>query len=78
MKDRYDLRLLYNRDEAYRRELTEMPGLQMRLEMRDGSFLIGKQWADEVVEISSRVPPPGVFEPPFGYRRLDRFEELEF
>jgi beta-lactamase regulating signal transducer with metallopeptidase domain len=73
-----NLRLLYNRDQAYRNELEKMPGLQMRLELRDGSFFAGTRWADEVVEISSRVPPPGTYQPPAGYRQLERFEELEF
>jgi hypothetical protein len=72
-----NLRILYNRDEAYRDELARMPGLQMRLELRQGSPLLGTWYVDEVVEMATAEPPPGTFEPPEGYRRVDRIEELD-
>jgi beta-lactamase regulating signal transducer with metallopeptidase domain len=73
----HNLRLLYNRDAGYRRELEKMPGLQMRLEMRQGSRLAARRFVDEVVEISRGDPPPGIYRPPWGYRRIDRFERLD-
>ncbi len=74
----FNLRLLYNRDAGYRRELEKMPGLQMRLEMRQGSRLATRRFVDEVEEISSLAPPTGIYQPPRGYRRIDRFEHLDF
>jgi hypothetical protein len=73
----HNLRLLYNRDAGYRRELEKMPGLQMRLEMVQGTRLGAKRWVDEVVSIEERPPPPGIYTPPWGYRRIDRFEHLD-
>ena len=73
-----NLRLLYNRDAAYRRELEKMPGLQMRLEMRRGSGLSAERFVDEVVEISTVEPPSDIYLPPRGYRELPRFEHIDF
>jgi len=72
-----NLRLLYNRDAGFRRELEKMPGLQMRLEMRHGSAITARRFVDEVVDISQGDPPDGTYLPPRGYRRLDRFENID-
>jgi beta-lactamase regulating signal transducer with metallopeptidase domain len=72
-----NLRLLYNRDAGYRRELEKMPGLQMRLQAVAGTLLGSSRWVDEVVELERRLPPPGTYGPPWGYRRVDRFEHLD-
>lgn len=71
-----NLRLMYNRDTAYRAELQKIQGLQMRLEYREGNFLAEKRYIDEVVEITETTPPPGTFSPPQGYRQVEIIEEL--
>jgi hypothetical protein len=68
-----NLRLIYNRDGAYRTELEKIRGAQLRMEGQQG-MLFGKRYIDEVVEISQRTPPPGTYEPPAGYRRVDRLD----
>jgi hypothetical protein len=73
-----NLRLLYNRDTGYRLELEKMRGLQMRLEMVEGTRLAFRRWVDEVVEVERRPPPARTFEPPWDYQRIDRFEKLDF
>jgi hypothetical protein len=72
----FNLRLIYNRDAAFREELVKVEGLQMRLEMRQGSFVAGQRYVDEVMEITTATPPPGTFDPPAGYRQVDMIHEL--
>lgn len=72
-----NLRLFYNRDESYRAELQSMRGHQMRLEARSGNLLKQTRMVDEVVEMREADCPAEAFEPPAGYRRLERFDELD-
>ena len=74
----YNLRVIYNRDDLYRSELEKIRGFQMGIEMRAGNFFLGKRYADETVRIETRTPPPGIFEPPVGYERREKIEDLEF
>jgi len=72
------LRLIYNRDAVYRSELEEIKGLQMGIDLRSGSFLAGKRYADETIVLEMRTPPSGVFSPPVGYEHRERIKDLEF
>ncbi len=69
-----NLRLIYNRDLAYRAELEKVKGVQLRMEGRRGGAYFGQRMVDEAVEISQGPPPPGTYEPPTDYRRVDRID----
>ncbi len=73
----YNMRVIYNRDAVYRSELEKIEGLQMGLELREGSLLRAKRFYDETVRLEPRVAPPGTFEPPAGYTRKERIEDFE-
>lgn len=73
-----NLRLMYNRDAAYREELQKIAGLQMKLELREGNFFSETRYVDEVVEITKATPPDGTFSPPQGYRQVEILEQLNF
>jgi hypothetical protein len=72
------LRKIYNRDHQLRKELGKIEGLQFRLQFDGSDFPWTKRIVSEVVEITLRKPPPGVFEAPADYRRLERVENLDF
>lgn len=71
-----NVRLIYNRDVDFRKELEVIRGLQMRLEARLGNFIRSQKVIDEVVGITEAVPPPGTFEAPETYRRVERLEKI--
>lgn len=70
------LRLLFARDAVYSRELLKIDGLQLRLQREFGRFPFTTQIVDEVVEIESREPPPGVDAPPAGYVQQRQISQL--
>jgi hypothetical protein len=72
----YNLRLIFNRDAAYRSELEKIEGLQMRLEFNQGNILRGHRIFDETVLIEERVPPSEAFSPPPGYAEKERIEDF--
>jgi beta-lactamase regulating signal transducer with metallopeptidase domain len=70
------LRQLHDRDPGYRRELREIRGLQLRLEMRRGNLLGEQRIVDNVEEIALVDPPPDLFAIPEGYERRTVLTEL--
>jgi hypothetical protein len=72
----YNLRLIFNRDAAYRSELEKIEGLQMRLEFNQGNLLRGHRVFDETVLIEERVAPAEAFSPPPGYTKKEQIEDF--
>jgi len=64
-------RMLYNRDERYRRELEKIEGLQVRIELGGDGFLYGTRYVNEVVEMAAMAPPSDAYVVPMGYTRQE-------
>lgn len=73
-----NMRIIFNRDEQYRDELRKIKGIQMRLEMtteQDGTTVNN---VEEIVEISEKQPPAGIYSAPSGFTRKDKLTSQDF
>jgi hypothetical protein len=61
------IRLRDNRDEAFRREMQKAGGVQMRSDITHTQQGISIGTWSEVIELSKKDPPAGVYEVPGGY-----------
>jgi hypothetical protein len=61
------LRAFYNRDEGYRTELRKIRGVQLGLQVDDGS---DRRYVEETIEIAEKEPSAGTYDVPEDYRRL--------
>ena len=70
-----NLRKIYNRDEACRKELNKIRGHQMATDfkVRGGTVI-----SFAIVEISKKKPPAGVYEAPKGFTRVDKLTQRDF
>jgi hypothetical protein len=66
------MRQMYDRDATYRRELATIRGLQLRLEMREGTIWQRVRFVDSLDEIAAVPVPADLFTVPDHYRRVDR------
>jgi beta-lactamase regulating signal transducer with metallopeptidase domain len=73
-----DKRRFANRDDDYRAELKKLEGIQMGLRMETGPFWASRIWRSEVVEITRKKPPEGLWTVPAGYTRKERLAREDF
>lgn len=55
-----DLRVLFNRDARGIAELEKIEGIQLSVQLREGSFWSGRSIEERAVEIAVRIPPGGL------------------
>jgi beta-lactamase regulating signal transducer with metallopeptidase domain len=67
-----------NRDAEYRAQLAKLQGIQMALRLEVGPFWASRILHSEVVEITSRRPPAGLWSVPEGYTRKEQFTKDDF
>lgn len=67
-----------NRDAEYRAQLAKLKGIQMGLRLEVGPFWASRILHSEVVEITSRKPPAGLWAVPEDYTRKEQFTKDDF
>jgi beta-lactamase regulating signal transducer with metallopeptidase domain len=67
-----------NRDPEYRAQLAKLKGIQMALKLEVGPFWASRILHSEVVEITSRRAPKGLWSVPEGYTRKEQFTKADF
>jgi hypothetical protein len=65
------IRQMTNRDEAFRKELQKIKGAQLLLEIVQTFQGESTNYRIEVVEISEKEPPAGIYEVPEGYTKKE-------
>jgi len=67
--------LVSNKDEALLQEMQQrMKGYQMGIEQETGRFPFNKKYVMRVVEMVEKIAPPGVFDVPPDYARLEQLD----
>jgi len=66
------MRMVFNRDENGMAELAKIDGVQMSIEMPDGGWFSGRKLVSEIVEVTPRPAPEGIYRVPNDYRRVER------
>lgn len=72
------MRMIFNRDEKLRKELQKINGIQMYLEVSEPRGDTEVRYIEEVIEISDREPPEGVYSVPEGYKKEITFNKKDF
>ena len=65
------MRMVFNRDEAGRGELAKIDGVQMSIEFSEGGWFSDRKLVSEIVEVTPREAPEGVYSVPSDYRRVE-------
>lgn len=73
-----DMRVLSNRDRRAIAELEKIEGVQLSVQLREGSIWSGRTIEERAVEIAARTPPAGLYSVPEGYTRKDTFTRDDF
>ena len=73
-----DMRVLFNRDARAVAELEKIEGVQLSVELRQGSIWSGTTLEERAVEIAARIPPADLYTVPAGYTRNDTFSRADF
>jgi hypothetical protein len=73
-----DMRVLFNRDARAVAELEKIEGVQLSVELRQGSVWSGTTLEERAVEIAARIPPADLYTVPAGYTRNDTFSRADF
>jgi hypothetical protein len=73
-----DMRVLFNRDRRAIAELEKIEGVQLSVQLREGSVWSGRTIEERVIEIEARVPPADLYSEPEGYTRKDTFTRDDF
>jgi beta-lactamase regulating signal transducer with metallopeptidase domain len=73
-----DKRCFNNRDEELRAELNKIEGIQMGLRMETGPFFSSRIWQSDVVEVTRKMPPDGLWSVPEGYTRREKLVRENF
>ena len=66
------MRMILNRNEAGIAELSKIDGVQMTIEMPEGGWFSGRTLVSEIVELTPRAAPEGIYRVPEDYRRVER------
>jgi beta-lactamase regulating signal transducer with metallopeptidase domain len=67
--------LVSNKDEALLQEMQQhMRGYQMGIEQETGRFPWKKRYQMRTVEIAEKIAPPGIFNVPSGYERIEQLD----
>lgn len=73
-----NMRIISNKDEQYRDELRKIKGIQMCIKMtteQDGTTV---NYVEEIIEISEKQPPAGIYSTPSGFTRKDKLTSQDF
>jgi len=71
------MRMIFNRDNSGMAELAKIKGVQMSLEIAEGGWFSGRKLVSEIVELTPRAAPEGIYSVPKDYRRVERLTRAD-